>query len=184
MIEVANRISEMKEKSQPKAGKSAELPPLPPAKGQDAKVKRAPPPVPPPSKSNVPEEQSQSTLFFSSLHLRSAPAGVLDQVPAVIRPSSKLSEREYMEIEVIKLLLKSYFSITQRTMCDMLPKVIMLKLVNSARNDLQKALLEELYKPESVDLLNEAGDVAESRKKLKKLVKGLSTADLVIRKVQ
>jgi replication fork clamp-binding protein CrfC len=40
-----------------------------------------------------------------------------------------LSEKESEEVEVIKLLINSYFNIVRRTMIDMVPKAIMLTLV-------------------------------------------------------
>jgi dynamin 1-like protein len=40
-----------------------------------------------------------------------------------------LSEKETQEVEVIKLLITSYYNIVRRTMIDMVPKAIMLSLV-------------------------------------------------------
>lgn len=84
-----------------------------------------------------------------------------------------------METEVIKLLISSYFSLSKRTLIDMVPKgdskavvqrvgavpadapsvqtAIMLNLVFHAKDDLQKELLGELYKP---DVMGEHLDVA------------------------
>lgn len=44
------------------------------------------------------------------------------QPPQVLRASGTLSERETMETEVIKLLISSYFSLSKRTLIDMVPK--------------------------------------------------------------
>ena len=89
-----------------------------------------------------------------------------------------MSEREQMETEVIKLLITSYFSLSKRTLIDMVPKglffrpglaaiwsdpltpaAIMLNLVFRARDDLQRELLGELYKP---DVMGKFGRIARS----------------------
>jgi vacuolar protein sorting-associated protein 1 len=49
--------------------------------------------------------------------------------PPTLKASGTLSERETQEVEVIKLLINSYFNIVRRTMIDMVPKAIMLNLV-------------------------------------------------------
>lgn len=46
----------------------------------------------------------------------------VSQPPQVLRASGTLSERETMETEVIKLLISSYFSLSKRTLIDMVPK--------------------------------------------------------------
>jgi dynamin 1-like protein len=53
----------------------------------------------------------------------------MEAPPATLKASGTLSERENQEVEVIKLLINSYFNITRRTMIDMVPKAIMLTLV-------------------------------------------------------
>ena len=53
----------------------------------------------------------------------------MDSPPPQLKASGTLSEKEANEVEVIKLLIQSYFGITRRTMIDMVPKAIMLTLV-------------------------------------------------------
>ncbi|KAK7434427.1 vacuolar protein sorting-associated protein 1 [Stygiomarasmius scandens] len=85
------------------------------------------------------------------------PAPVMEAPPAVIKPQTALSERETMETEVIKLLIHSYFDIVKREMIDMVPKAITLTLVNHSKENLQRELLQELYKAEVLDdLLKES----------------------------
>ena len=53
----------------------------------------------------------------------------MDAPPPSLKASGTLSEKENQEVEVIKLLITSYFNITRRTMIDMVPKAVMLNLV-------------------------------------------------------
>lgn len=92
-----------------------------------------------------------------------------------------LSEREYVEIEIIKLLLKSYFNIVKRTVADMIPKAIMLHLVNFSKEEMQRALLADLYKQDLMDeLLKESESVVVRRKECKKMIEALQRADDIV----
>ena len=53
----------------------------------------------------------------------------MEPPPPMLKASASLSEKESQEVEVIKLLINSYFNIVRRTMIDMVPKAIMLSLV-------------------------------------------------------
>lgn len=53
----------------------------------------------------------------------------MEAPPPMLKASASLSEKESQEVEVIKLLINSYFNIVRRTMIDMVPKAIMLNLV-------------------------------------------------------
>ena len=98
----------------------------------------------------------------------------LEAPPAVLKASGTVSEREYVEIEVIKLLLTNYYNIVKKTVTDMIPKCIMLNLVNYAREEMQRALLAELYKEDLLeDLLKESADTVTRRKECKKMIEAL-----------
>lgn len=59
-----------------------------------------------------------------------------------------------------ELLIMSYFAVVKREMIDMVPKAITLTLVNHAKENLQRELLEHLYKPDVLEeLLKESPDV-------------------------
>ena len=59
-----------------------------------------------------------------------------------------------------ELLIMSYFAVVKREMIDMVPKAITLTLVNHAKENLQRELLEHLYKPEVLEeLLKESPDI-------------------------
>ncbi|KAF9020583.1 vacuolar protein sorting-associated protein 1 [Haplosporangium bisporale] len=81
----------------------------------------------------------------------------------------------------IELLISSYFNIVKRTVIDTVPKAIMLNLVNNAREELQRELLQELYKTEVLDeLLKESEFTQNRRKECKKMIEALQKADEIV----
>ncbi|KAG9127100.1 vacuolar protein sorting-associated protein 1 [Ceratobasidium sp. 392] len=111
-------------------------------------------------------------------------AAVMEAPPAVIRPQAQLSDRETMETEVIKLLITSYYNIVKREMIDMVPKAISLTLVNHSKENLQRELLQELYKPEVLDeLLKESDYVISRRKEVVQMLGALNKADEIVASV-
>lgn len=72
---------------------------------------------------------------------------------------------------LIELLIQSYYNIVKRTMIDMVPKAIMLNLVDRAKKELQRELLTELYKADVLDdLLHESEFTQQRRKECKKMI--------------
>jgi len=65
--------------------------------------------------------------FFASKNKKKMAA--MEAPPPSLKASGTLSEKETQEVDVIKLLITSYFSIVRRTLIDMVPKAIMLTLV-------------------------------------------------------
>ncbi|KAJ6582816.1 P-loop containing nucleoside triphosphate hydrolase protein [Mycena sp. CBHHK59/15] len=109
----------------------------------------------------------------------------MEAPPAVIKPQAALSERETMETEVIKLLIHSYFNIVKREMIDMVPKAISLTLVSHSTKNLQRELLQELYKPEVLeDLLKESEFIVNRRKEVTTMVQALNKAEEIVSAVQ
>jgi len=129
------------------------------------------------------EEPSFFGSFFSTAKKgQPKKAGpVMESPPAIIRPQSALSERETMETEVIKLLIHSYFNIVKREMIDMVPKAIVLTLVNHSKENLQRELLQELYKPDVLDeLMKESEFVVNRRKEVVSMVTALNKAEEIV----
>ena len=78
----------------------------------------------------------------------------------------------------VELLIHSYFNIVKREMIDMVPKAISLTLVNFSKDNLQRELLQELYKPEVLDdLLKESEFVVQRRKEVVSMVQALNKAE-------
>jgi len=127
---------------------------------------------------------SSNTGFFGSFFTKKKKPGVLENPPPVLKASGNLSEREYMETEMIKLLLQSYYAIVKRTVADLVPKAIMLNLVNHAKDELQRHLLSELYKKDVFEeLLKESDMTLQRRKECKKMIEALTKADEIINSV-
>ncbi|KAF9115682.1 vacuolar protein sorting-associated protein 1 [Mortierella sp. AM989] len=132
----------------------------------------------PPSLEPEPTNNGFFGSFFSGKKKRSA---VIEAPPPILRASGNLSEREQIETEVIKLLISSYFNIVKRTVIDTVPKAIMLNLVNNAKEELQRELLQELYKTEVLDeLLKESEFTQNRRKECKKMIEALQKADEIV----
>ena len=88
----------------------------------------------PPPRSNSPSIDGNDATggffgsFFASKNKKKMAA--MEPPPPTLKASGTLSEKESQEVEVIKLLITSYFNIVRRTMIDMVPKAIMLNLVS------------------------------------------------------
>jgi hypothetical protein len=77
-----------------------------------------------------------------------------------------------------ELLIHSYFNIVKREMIDMVPKAITLTLVNHSKENLQRELLQELYKPDVLDdLLRESEHVVSRRREVVATLAALNKAD-------
>ena len=159
-------------------------------KGKDG-AKEAADSKKPATASNGPTSPATYTLdksnsnegIFSSFFARqpNRKPGVLEPPPPVLKASGTVSEREYVEIEVIKLLLTSYFNIVKKTVTDMIPKCIMLNLVNYSREEMQRGLLGELYKEDLLqELLKESPETVTRRKECKKMIEALQKADEIV----
>jgi dynamin 1-like protein len=86
---------------------------------------------PPRSASPVLDGNGDNSGFFGSFFAskNKKKMAAMEAPPASLKASGTLSEKETQEVEVIKLLISSYFSIVRRTMIDMVPKAIMFNLV-------------------------------------------------------
>lgn len=89
--------------------------------------------------------------------------------------------KRYFFFTYLELLIQSYYNIVKRTMVDMVPKAIMLNLVNHSKEELQRELLTELYKPDVLDdLLQESDFTRQRRKDCKKMIEALQKADEIV----
>jgi dynamin 1-like protein len=85
--------------------------------------------------------------------------------PSIRASAGGASDRELIEMEIIKSLVASYFDCVRKNFMDMVPKTIMFHLVNHARENIQSELVRTLYRDELFDdVLRENDDVALRRK--------------------
>jgi hypothetical protein len=84
-----------------------------------------------------------------------------------------------------ELLITSYFNIVRRTMIDMVPKAIMLNLVQWTKENMQGELLTNMYKTDELDeLLKESDYTVRRRKDCLQMVESLSKAQEIVNQVQ
>jgi len=121
----------------------------------------------------------ESSGFFGSFFpsKNKAKKGMMEPPPASLKASGTLTDREAMETDVIKLLITSYFNITKRTVIDMVPKAIMLNLVNHSKENMQRELLQALYQPDILkELMKESDHVIARRRECVKMIGALEKA--------
>lgn len=91
------------------------------------------------------------------------------------------TEREISEIEVIKLLIRSYFDIVKTTVADMTPKFIIHGMVNYSRQHLHSELVKQLYRRDNEQsLLAEATEIKHKRAACQELLTMLNKALSII----
>ncbi|EMC93826.1 hypothetical protein BAUCODRAFT_150075 [Baudoinia panamericana UAMH 10762] len=121
--------------------------------------------------------------FFASKNKKKMAA--MEPPPPTLKASGTLSEKETQEVEVIKLLITSYYNIVRRTMIDMVPKAIMLNLVEHTKEEMQRELLEQMYRTQELDdLLKESDYTVRRRKECQQMVESLSRASEIVSQVQ
>lgn len=120
--------------------------------------------------------------FFSSKNKKRLQQ--MEAPPPVLRATGTMTEREQMETEVIKLLISSYFNIVKRTVADVIPKAIMLKLIVRSKDEIQRELLEKLYSSKDLaDLVKENELTVQKRKECLKMVEVLKNASEIVASV-
>ncbi|KAK6205494.1 Dynamin central region-domain-containing protein [Scheffersomyces amazonensis] len=154
----------------------------------DPKTGKPLPPAQHPQSPSPSQQQNKEDVngffggFFSSKNKKRLQS--MEAPPPVLRATGSMSERETMETEVIKLLISSYFNIVKRTVADIVPKAIMLKLIVRSKNEIQKELLEKLYSsPELADLVKENEVTVQKRKECVRMVEVLRNASEIVSSV-
>ncbi|KAF4556547.1 Dynamin central region-containing protein 5 [Elsinoe fawcettii] len=141
-----------------------------------------------PPRSNSPSlDGDQGSGFFGSFFAskNKKKMAAMEAPPPTLKASGTLSEKETQEVEVIKLLITSYFNIVRRTMIDMVPKAIMLTLVQFSKDEMQRELLEQMYRTQELDdLLKESDYTIRRRKECQQMVESLGRANEIVSQVQ
>lgn len=154
----------------------------------DPKTGKPLPPSAIPPRSNSPSLDGDNGSgffgsFFASKNKKKMAA--MEPPPPTLKASGTLSEKETQEVEVIKLLITSYYNIVRRTMIDMVPKAIMLTLVQFSKDEMQRELLEQMYRTTELDdLLKESDYTQRRRKECQQMVESLGRANEIVSQVQ
>lgn len=161
MAMVQERLHPQRVQVDPKTGK-----PLPPSQQKPVAV----------------DEKSGSSFFGGFFQSKNKKKLVsMEAPPSVLRASGQMTERETEETEVIKLLIQSYFNIVKKNVADLIPKAVMLKLVQKSKTEVQKVLLETLYSNKELDSLVQENDITVARRKeCKKMVEVLEHAAEIV----
>lgn len=143
------------------------------------------PPPPQPAQKGQPQDENAGGFFggfFQSKNKKRLQA--MEAPPPVLRATGTMTERESMETEVIKLLISSYYNIVKRTIADIVPKAIMLKLINKSKDDIQRHLLEKIYNSKDLaELVQENEGTIAKRKEYTKMVEALQNASEIVSSV-
>jgi len=95
------------------------------------------------------------------------------------------TERDQVEMEVIKSLIESYFKIVRKNFIDLVPKTIMYYLVNHVTDGMQNELVGELYREAEVgNLMKEADDIAQRRQTCEEMSDLLKKAMEIVNEVR
>jgi dynamin 1-like protein len=111
----------------------------------------------------------------------------LPSVPEKMNQATSMppTDRERVEMEVIKSLVESYFIIIRKNFIDFVPKTIMYFLVNHARDTMQNDLVSELYRDAEIgQLLQEADDIASRRQTCTEMKELLGAALDIVNEVR
>eukprot|EP00928_Gymnodinium_smaydae_P031141 TRINITY_DN22958_c1_g4_i1.p1 TRINITY_DN22958_c1_g4~~TRINITY_DN22958_c1_g4_i1.p1 ORF type:complete len:910 (-),score=203.84 TRINITY_DN22958_c1_g4_i1:78-2807(-) len=102
----------------------------------------------------------------------------LPHVPPVISPAATApSQRERVEVSIIKMLLESYLAIVKKNMADSVPKAVMHYMVNALKDVIQSECVAKLYREQKFEeLLQEAHDVQSRRKRCQERLEAVRRA--------
>ncbi|KAL0276315.1 UNVERIFIED_CONTAM: hypothetical protein PYX00_003908 [Menopon gallinae] len=119
-------------------------------------------------------------IIPSSIQLKTSKNALQD-----INTLHPLNDRDKVECEVIERLVSQYFNITKKSIQDKVPKVIMHFMVNFVKENLQRELIEVLYKTEQDEsLLQEPEPIKYHRAEQKYILKTLEDVDVLINELR
>lgn len=132
---------------------------------------------------NAPVSTPRAFGAFEELAITNTPQNPLEGITEDVE-EPELSEREQVEVLLIKRLIVSYFGIIREMVQDQVPKAIMCLLVNYSKEGVQNRLVTALYKEAMfADLLQEDNNLAQEREKCAKLLETYKEASKIINEV-
>lgn len=98
--------------------------------------------------------------------------------------AQSLSDKQKRDVEMMRTLICSYFSITRKRVLDTVPKAIMHFMVNHINDRLQTELVQSLYRPDHLEeLMSEDPSIAKQRKSTADMLQALQRASVIITEV-
>lgn len=108
----------------------------------------------------------------------------METPPLVLKASGTMSDKEKVDVEALKELINSYYAIVKRTVIDLVPKAIMFNLILASKEDIQRQLLEVLYRSEGIEgLVKENDFTRQRREQVRKTVAALMDAQAIVASV-
>lgn len=103
---------------------------------------------------------------------------------ANLRLDNTPESREKIDCEIVKSLIKSYFSIVKSQIRDLVPKIIVCFLVNRVRDGSHSELIGQLYRVDRFDsLLSESEHISAKRKEAADMLHALEKALQIINEI-
>lgn len=122
--------------------------------------------------------------WLSRAEPREHKEGALANPPDRLRAPKPRSEHEEVQVEVIRLLVQSYFDIVRRNLQDSVPKAIMHFMVNNAQKSMQQYLIMNLYKEDLFnELMSEREDIVLARAKCVAALTALQAAQRALEEI-
>eukprot|EP01057_Protomagalhaensia_wolfi_P000040 Protomagalhaensia_wolfi_Nauph_80__39@NODE_1023_length_1801_cov_93_544268_g94_i1_p1_GENE_NODE_1023_length_1801_cov_93_544268_g94_i1NODE_1023_length_1801_cov_93_544268_g94_i1_p1_ORF_typecomplete_len305_score38_23GED/PF02212_18/6_8e24Dynamin_M/PF01031_20/0_09_NODE_1023_length_1801_cov_93_544268_g94_i13761290 len=119
------------------------------------------------------QPQPSGTQLSSPMTL---PAAVPDMYQSEIQ-----MERDALEVDLVKVLITSYFNIVKKTLADIVPKTIMHLLVNATNKTFHGKLVTSLYRNELFsELLQEDASVPMERVEIEKQLRTFRKAHEIL----
>eukprot|EP00009_Paramoeba_aestuarina_P010634 CAMPEP_0201540536 /NCGR_PEP_ID=MMETSP0161_2-20130828/70996_1 /ASSEMBLY_ACC=CAM_ASM_000251 /TAXON_ID=180227 /ORGANISM="Neoparamoeba aestuarina, Strain SoJaBio B1-5/56/2" /LENGTH=614 /DNA_ID=CAMNT_0047948011 /DNA_START=509 /DNA_END=2353 /DNA_ORIENTATION=- len=146
----------------------------------------APPPPPPPSR-------QENKGFFGRLFSGNEENAVQQSHQQQYTPSpyvppihdQSLSQREQIQVKLLKMLITKYFEITVKNLQDYVIKALWQFLINGSKDHIYQVLVSELYNQDLVDsLCEEAPYVQERRAYLTEMIATYEKANAVLMDVE
>jgi len=134
---------------------------------------------------NEPETQTTNISKVTKEEKPKEKDDKMKKLPNVVFSQNQtLDENTEFQIELLELLLNSYFNIVRKNIKDKIPKSIMYFLVNRSMTEMQSELVKQLYKEDLFDvLLEENQEVAKQRIELMENIKILSEASKILSEI-
>lgn len=106
------------------------------------------------------------------------------KLPSKIGTGGSTSERENIEIDLIKILIKSYFDIVKSTILDRVPKAVMSQLVNETAGKLQGELIVKCLQTSATELVRENPEITQKRDQANGLLQTLEESIKIVNSVR